>query len=40
MKCVEIILSRGRVRENDGMNLTKVHCTHIWKYGKETPLYN
>jgi hypothetical protein len=23
------------VRENDGRNLIKVHCKHIWKYHKE-----
>jgi hypothetical protein len=40
-KPVEIILSENEGdRMMEGMNPTKVHCKHIWKYDDESPQYN
>jgi hypothetical protein len=31
---------KGLRKSNRGVNLSKVHYMHVWKYRKETPLYN
>jgi hypothetical protein len=43
MKPTKYCLKAGGEKRNEntmeGVNLLKVHCMHVWNYGKEIPSY-